>query len=783
MTATDTQVARATDVLETQIQPADAERSPDPNEPQTPFPTSLILNREQEDIMVEYALQYLEQLETEMGRVIYASDTTAVPDSQTWMGRREIWTMRYYNHVADRAVREGGIYRHSNLTASLSQRTTMQMVARANNYFFGTEPWYAANFVGTEDRKKAEKVDRHSKHKFQITGLRNVLEQADEFAFVRGEAVIKSTYKTDDRVFKRKGKVLHDGATGQIVLDTKGNPIFEGSKWDDEVMPVQPTIAAPPAEAAPAAPANVVPMNPADGAQPGTEQPPAAPAAPMPPAVMPTGRKFLRRDSRVFLPAVPLFKDGLWEVKQRLFEGPEANLVFYKDFLCPLNARDIDSAPLIAHLYDMPVMKVIQTFRRQDLATRGAKDTYSSLKKAIDHIRLMQGGGVEPTSGADQPRGDHHEEGNRATPDNPNAEIAEVYLTFDADGDGMPEEIMLVLDRKNRFPLFYDYLDNVTPRGKRPFNVVRGKAIDSRWWGMGSMEYFQPEQEFIDLQVNRKNFRQSAAGRVTFWNPACTIEGATNPHLKLNDGFTYRLREGYKAEDALAYVTLPEDTDDLMEFLEFWMQLMQLKSGIINAGDQEASGMPTSETATGIRNVEKSGQEMFAQWLTCLEPGHKGVLLQQIELLYSYISEPELYRFFNTRANAYESDTLSPDEVAELEYDVTILLTRVKSEQVLAVSAEARALIIEFYMTVMPLIQPIVAPFYRDSLKALGIPNADELIIPQDPLLMPPPPGAAAPGAPMVSDGSAQAQAAPGTKGLSVPAAPTPKPSQPVSLI
>lgn len=789
MTATDNQVDRATDILETQISPEAQTAVDDPNGPQTPFPSSLILNREREDIMMEFALNYIDKLEGEMGRVIYASSETPVPDHRTWMGKREIYTMRYYNHVQDRAAREGGIYRISNITASLSQRTTMQMVARANNFFFGTEPWYSANFVGTEDRKKAEKVDRHSKHKFLQTGLRNVHEEANEFALVRGEAVVKSTYRTKDRIFKRKGKVLHDGETGAIVLDSKGNPIFENAAvWVDEVVPVDPatlppppTPAAPPAAPAPA-PSNVVPMSPA--AEGGAPPPAPAPVDPamMAPQVAPTGRMVLRRDTKVYLPLVPFYKDGLWEMKQRLFEGPEAKVVYFKDFLFPLSAPNINDAELICHLYDMPVMSLVQTFKRQDLAAQGAADTFASLKKAVDAIRDLAGGSVEPTAAANQPRGDHKEEGNQASPDNPNAEIAEVYMTFDADGDGMPEEIMLVIDRRNRFPLFYDYLDNVTPKGKRPFSMIRGKAVDGRAYGMGAMEYFAPEQEFIDLLVNRKNFRMSQAGRVTFWNPAATIEGQSQPHLKLHDGATYRLREGYKAEDALFYVVLPDDTADLMEWLNFFMQLMQLKSGMMNAGDQEASGLPASDLATGIRNIEKSGQEMFSQWIVALEPGHKDLLLQQIELLYSYISQPELYRFFNTQNNTEESDTISPEEVAEMDYDVNILLTRVKSEQMLMMSAEARALIIEFYLTVPPLIQAITAPFYRESLKALGVVNSDEIIVPQDPMMLMPP-GGAAPGGPMAADGTAQAAAAPGSKGVNVPTSPTAKPAQPVPMI
>lgn len=747
MTITDeNQPALAADLMEERAQ---AEPITDPAAPRIPFPTSLELTAEQEERLMEHAERWLLQLEEELGRDGVTQGTTPVPDETRFMGKRELFTMRYYAHVKDREIREpDSIWKHSNIPITMAQRITMQMIARSNNYFFGTDPWYAANFVGVEDRVKAAKVDRHSKWKFGITGLRRVLEEAVEYAYIRGEAVIKTTYQTKERIFRKKGKVLHDGATGAQIFDRTGNPVFEEDKWEPETE-----------------------------MQMGADGMPMLDMATGQPVMAPTGRHRLKRDPSVIKPAVAVYKDGNWTKRRTLFEGPEAKVVFYKDFLCPLNTPSVDDAEFIAHIYDMPVMDIVQQYHRLEAAQTNAEQGLENLRKAVDAIRLMAGSDGEPKSGQAQPRSDFAEEGNKASQENPTAEIAECYMRFDADGDGLPEEIMVVIDRKNRFPLFYDYLDNLTPKGRRPFTVIRPKAVDSRWYGVGAMEYFKPEQDFIDLCFNRWNFRSSKSGRVTFWNPAATIEGASNPALRLHDGKTYRLREGYTAEQALAYVTLPDDSADQMDKVNFVSQIMQLKSGIINAGDQEASGMPTSDTATGVRNVEKSGQEMFAQFLSSLEPGVQATLQQQIEVLYAYISQPEMFRFFDAGANALVSDTISPEEVEDLEFDVTVLLTRVQTEQTLQMSAESRALILEFYMQYPPNLQPIVAPFFRDALKALGSENADDLIVPQ---LMPLGP---AQGGPPAADGSAQAEQAPETKGLEVPTSPTAQPATPAPLI
>lgn len=730
------QTDQATNKLEEEANQAGeglAYEQQDPNGPETPFPTALVLNREQEEAMVDFALRYVDDLETEMDRTSLPAigGNVPMPNPETFFGKRELYTLRYYNHVADRPLRDKGdsVWKHSNITASLSQRITMQMIARANNFYFATDPWYAIHFVGQEDKPLSERIDRHSKWKFNLTGLKDVMMMATEFAFVRGEAVVKTTHQVRERFYQKRGKALHDQATGLPVLDDKGNFIFGDSKFVDELEPDPNAMALAQQQAMPT----------------------GAPMEPAQPVMIPTGRKVLRRAPTIIFPKTPEWKEGLWPMKQRTFEGPEAKLVHYKDFLCPLNAPDIHEAELVCHLYDLPVMTLIEMFRREDLLALGAGEGFNAMKRAVEVLRQLSNPGTDPKSAEKAARTDMGEKENKASQENQLAEVAECYLSYDANGDGIAEEIMLVIDRKNRFPLFYDYVDNVCVKGRRPFEVVRAKPVDGRWYGMGAMEYFQPEQEFIDLMVNRKNFRMSAAGRITFWNPFATIEGGNNPHLKLNNGKTYTLKEGMKGEDALQYVTLPDDDGDMMEFIEFFMQLMQIKSGIINGADMQQSGLPAAKTATGSNIIEKSGQEMFAQFIASLEPGHRSVLLVNIRTLYKNLTEPELYRFFDGDRNMQASDILRPDDVSDLEFDVSILLTRVRTEQVLQMSAEARALVVEFYTTLPPNVQMFVAPMYRDSLKALGYDNADS-IIQVMPMLPAPMPGQ--PGQPALGGGS-----------------------------
>ena len=735
----DTALANMPDTLGAQL--------PNAEEPLTPFPTSLILTREQEDQLVDYCLRRRTTLTVEMGRQIYNEGVVPVPDETTWMGKREKHTLRYYSHVKDRA-RTGTIYEVSNLTANISQRITMQMAARANNFFFGTEPWCSCkpNTRSQQNTTLEDRIDRHWNWKAKQQGLKHNLIAATEFAFVRGEQVTKTTYESKSQRYHTKGSALVD-TEGNPILDSTGDVIFQDAQWIPEMG---------------------MPMD-ADG------QPPASPDGSQPQPI-PTGRMLLKSDGVTIQPPNPVYKEGNWPRVMPVFEGARCESVFYKDFLCPLNVPDIHEADINIHIYSLPVMDLVEMCQRNDLKKAliegGGKADLAALRKAVEMIRNLSGQGGSPKTGEDMPRGDFGEQGNQVSMDSPDAEISECWVRYDVDGDGIQEEVMVVIDQINRVPIFYDYTANLTINGRRPFEVTRGRPVDGRWYGIGAMEYFEPEQEFIDLLVNRRNYRMSSSGTVTFWAPHLTLEGQAQPGLQLNRGKTYTLREGFKPEEVLSYITLPDTGEDLMELLNFFRQIMELKSGMINAADQQASDMETGKTATGIRNVEKSGQEMFAQWLNGLEPGLEKTLRANVLTTYRNMNQSEVYRFLD--GDTAGLDTLAPAEVQDLDFHVQILLTRVKAEQVIQTSFQASNLIKDFYAQ-PPMVQQAIAPFYKDSLRAMGYNNADDIIVPQQQPMGSPGGAAQPPGA-----GQAPTEQ---TKGVSTPQSPTDQPIGPTPAI
>ena len=313
----------------------------------------------------------------------------------------------------------------------------------------------------------------------------------------------------------------------------------------------------------------------------------------------------------------------------------------------------------------------------------------------------------------------------------PTLNIAEAYLSYDVDGDGAYEEVFLMIDLKTRRPIIYDHLPNVFPDAKRPFHVLVINPVEGRWHGIGMMEVFWEMQKFVDLTVNRWDLSLSQSGAVTFWHPELTVEGQANPALRLNTGETYRKRDPKTASQQIVErVWLHEFKGANLEHLvQFCAQMMTNMSGVSNVNDAAMAGLNTSKLATGVRNIDKSGQEQFAPFLSHLEPGITSVLEALLYLTLWQMDEVELY-------HVLEGDQVKPlviqaIDVQHLKYEVELELTRYKSEQKVAEAQAARTCALNYYGLPVQL-QERLAPLFREELRGYQVQDIDAIIQPLD---------------------------------------------------
>lgn len=680
-----------------------------------PFVSALKLTLEQEQMMLTHAFRRKEELEIELGRNLtngidwiqsaLAQEGGKDKARRSWMGKRSLFELSYNNDVTWRAYLLGdkseNIFAVSNLTAPISRRIARQMIARANNYFFGTDPWLAAYPVGAADAVKADKADKFAKFKLDQCNAKHVFEMAVEMAFVRGETVVKTAYDRKESIYTTRASVLVD-PDGNPVRALDGDYILSTDLWMEEL---------------------------ASEIDPQTMQP-------GPP--VPTGKMVLKRDAKTPQPEGfnPETDFAETDIKRRItiYKGPRVDIKFYKDFLCPLTASSIQDADCVVDLYDMPVSDLVDTYMRDTLEEGEDGATRPSVERLVSVVRELANESSQPKAARNQSK-DNYQAG-AVDSMGPVAEIAEFHFRFDADGDGIQEEIFLVADVSTQTPLFYDYEANMTPDGLRPYDVVRVNEVDGRWYGMGAMEMFETYQEVIDLLLNRWNVSQTQAGRVTAFQPDACFEGDSDPDLRLNGGDTFTLKKGKTLRDLVDSIVLMDvKFDQLKEQMEFFLQMAMNESGVQHANDAQMTGLDSQKLATGIRNIEKSGQEMFSIYLSHLEPGIKSALKKFLKLLFAKLDMAETFKFFEGKVGT--ELTLTPEDVADLDMDVDLEMTRYRGEQQLQSNMQAAQMVAQYYALPSE-VQERVAPLYVQMLKALQMQNADEIIVP---MMMPPPPG------------------------------------------
>jgi len=677
------------------------------DQPKVPFASDLKLTAAQEKRMIEHAFKRLGELNTESGRNQTLSPTwwmgqagganTAlasqgiIPAGDTFLGKRSRFDACFLNDVTWRPLTMGPdtIFNSSNISVPLSRRICRQMIARAKNAFFESDPWFSIDpapvpeFDPQDDEGRAQRIERFCRFKFGENDTREDLERAISRALILGECPVKTSYVMRDQLFNVEATVLMD-VTGEPLRDQKGNHITQDAVFVD-------------AE---------------DG----------------------TGRRVLQNDGVTEEPMSPIWQTMPLNRRQVLFEGAKSEPIFFKDFLCPQTATDVQTADIAIHLYDKPVMEFVDLVVKRGMIDDSADDRLGAAKKMVTLIKTLSDNSPAPKAAVSQQLrpNDNFQAAPSTETGGPVSEFAEFWMWFDANEDGVAENICLIADRKSQAPVFYDHVANMTTDGLRPIEIVRINPVEGRWYGLGIIELFESYQTITDLLVNRWNFSQSRAGRVDFWRPTDTQEGDRDPNLLMNYGGTYTAKPGVDPEKILHSVYLTDiKFDQIHEMIQFFMQLAMNESGVTNANDDQAAGMQSAKLATGIIEVQQSGDELFKPIIQDLRGPLQRVLNRAIDVTLANMNPQEVYTYLE--GDTLGIDTLTPDDVRGLKFKTKISLTSMANNQQLQMSAQAAALVEKFYM-LTPEVQAKVAPFYRQQLRVLDPKcDADTAIQPNAP--------------------------------------------------
>ncbi len=694
---------------------------PDPDKPRVLIPSALSksMNRAQEDALLIHAKNRAEELADELGLRDFDSPNwhASAFDADGTFRRRHLDTrhmalMSYEMRFEWRSAVLGGIFADSNLHIPLTRRILQQVIARMINYYLGSDPYFAAYDVGIEDADLADRLDKWLRHVLDSENdTKGTLASIIERVVICGECPV-SLFHQKRVSYYQSDKAILIGPDGQPVVGTDNDYIIQG---EDEFIEQQAPVI-----------------------DPATQQPAVDPATGQP-LLQPTGQLVLKRDGTTPHPGAENYQQQIIWRRTIVEEGPQAEILLPSDFLYPLNCKNLELADATVHHYDEPLITLVHRLLTLDDV---APDQVMEYVSNLTH-RLLTVATPEAQAATNKGRADLNEPLDSLGQDKrePQVNWSRFCLWYDALNTGNQGNILLIMTRDGTVPLFYDYIENITPDKRRPYRLPTINKIPGRAHGQGLAELFEPLQTAIDLLFNRWQFSMSRSGKIIAWQPENTTEGEADPDLELNGGETLHLKPGKTLAETVQQVDIYDTKGQpLREMIEFLMQIAMNMSGVSNVNDTRIAGLDSSKLKYGIQNMEKTGEELTDKMVNDLRTGIRDILKSLMLLAAANLQSEKTFRFFDGDLGALA--TIKPNEVKNLTLDVDLQLTKYRGEQELQQNSQAANAATNYYAQPNVEVQSRLAPLFRQILKANGIKNADQVIAPLMALIPPTGPGA-----------------------------------------
>lgn len=532
----------------------------DDDPPRTPLRGGLVLTGTQERALAKHFVD-------RAGRA-----QNSFEDSE-WLKKRNIAMAHFGNDMSDRKAPKT-IFEKSNMTINLPKRYVRITSSRAYDELLTSSPMISVSAEGNDDAwDDASAIERYCSYKLEQAGLRAVLREAQMLACIRGEAVVKTTWKRRTVRSIRSAVVLLDEASGKVLLANDGNPITQKDAFIDGL----------------------------------------------------DGRKVLARDQKMKLPDVP--KWGVRNVSfvKVVYNGLDAATIDHRDFICSTTARDVHEADFVGIRTGIPIDNVYSMLLPLGKGNALAVEFLNKLGSNIS-------GGRDAGSNSEEPEA-RRGEGGESADAVPSCKFIEVYARVLISEDGQSDEIAALLDIENEQFLAYDYLSNISPTNQRPFRVLRMEPVPNRWYGTGFYELFADRHKFCDLFLNRVNLGASLSGNIKIENPSATEEGLAGEMIEFGTDKTYRLREGYTVDDVFKVIPIPNDTAASQNVLNMLMQMAQLEAGVVSAGDHAMASLPSSNLAAGIKSLDRVANVILKNILFDFVSGADAILADAVAII------------------------------------------------------------------------------------------------------------------------------------------------------
>lgn len=583
------------------------------------------------------------------------------------LGKWQRYTSEFEGDFSHRA-QEDELYEKVNSSDNVPQRAIRVFKAKANAKLLNTEPWFT---VGQSRRGKEDPriklVDEYYHELIEEAEGRQALTQAIQGASIRGVQVLKITSRVD-QVHKRADvRVLLIG--GHVLADSAGRPVTDQDEWQDDPE-------------------------------------------------SPEGARILKRDPRIRIIGEPDLSDPVnIPVTDTMRRGLAIDCKPWQDFYCSPMARSIHEADCF-DVYDLDV---------DDMLSRmyaGGGKLSEAAQAWLESIRKDDGTAKTDSGQAQENRGEREE----PKDSRPKTQIAEGWIKLDADGDNRAEELHVVMDVDREVPIYYNYMQEASPTGRKPYALLRAIPLEERWYGVGFYELLDNQHKFIDRQRNRIDARSGTTGHILMKRAGAFRDEKFGVPVGFNKGRFYTVEDGIEFQDAVGAFTLPPIADQLWKMLESERQNAQLLSGTLTPQDQDFSNSPGADTLGGLELMAKESEILNDDALQGLILGIRDTLDQgaRVTLTPEHFDLSKCTDIMEEDAAAVQS-WVAEGQGRTLSRRIKLLLTKTRSLQQLQANKQAIEILAQWDM-LLPEQQIRYKDIYIDILNSLEVDSPDEVL-------------------------------------------------------
>ncbi len=406
-------------------------------------------------------------------------------------------------------------------------------------------------------------------------------------------------------------------------------------------------------------------------------------------------------------------------------QGVEAVPIHFNDISFREDAPELDLRH--TNVYVSVEMSTFEAMRRFKLskedAIRLAKCADIKQRSEEEKQREQTADATATPAPADEPLGE--DEADRLL--NTRVRLIEAYIRADVTGQGKEGRVCIVFPPYvEDWIIWADYLANISPKAELPIKCDVWEPVPHRLYGRGFFSKYAYLQNGTDNLWNQVSFRNEMhANPLTAVHEANLEADEDGGPMVIGPGKTIRPKAGKTLGDCIEFAQLPDADQRSMELLQTGMQLAQLRSGITSASQGDMSGVPESNTATGIKSLISRAAVLLKKPIRRLRRSKGRGFSYAVKLHYANFDRAEAFTWGEGQDK--ELVTMTPEQVQNLDIDVEMLMTQEQNQNKLE-GAQTMIQQLQAY-SAMPEIDKSGARIgVVQALKALEFSNAEQMV-------------------------------------------------------